>query len=153
MKVIQKKNIKDQFIAGEEVDFLNLNPLNKAITDYYLPRWDVSPLKSSLLKQFGTLKNLYLYLKATYEEDGKTVSSLTLCFDLFDDWEREDESLGRIRINKEEIGRHIENYFKSIGYNGTVCINSQEISSFLQRLVKDIPIAEEYFEISNPLNQ
>lgn len=153
MKVIQKKSVKDLFIAREEFDYLTLNPLNKAITDYYLPRWDPSPLKSFLLKQFGTLKNLYLCLKVTCEKDGKTVSSLALCFNLLDDWERDCGHFWGLELDREAIGKCMETYFKSIGYCGTVCTNAVEICSFLQRLVKDVPLADEYFEMSNSLNQ
>lgn len=119
MKVIQKKNIANQFFPGEEVDYLTLSRLNKAITDFYLPRWNVSPLKSLLLKRLCTLKNLYLYLNVTCELDGQTVSSLRLCFDLLNDWEREDERLGRITLNNKVIDECLFDYFKSIGYDKT----------------------------------
>lgn len=150
MKVIQKKDIANHFFPGEEVDYLRLSRLNKAITDFYLPRWGVSPLKSFLLKRLRTLKNLYLYLNVTCEPDGKTVSFLRLCFALLDDWEREDERLGRITLNNEVIDECLVEYFKSIGYDKTVCVTEEEIVVFLQRLTKDISVVAEYFEFSDP---
>lgn len=150
MKVIQKKNIANQFFPGEEVDYLTLSRLNKAITDFYLPRWNVSPLKSLLLKRLCTLKNLYLYLNVTCEPDGQTVSSLRLCFDLLNDWEREDERLGRITLNNKVIDECLFDYFKSIGYDKTVCVTGEDIAGFLRRLAKDIPVTSEYFAFSNP---
>ena len=87
------------------------------------------------------------------EKDGKTVSSLALCFNLLDDWERDCGHFWGLELDRETIGKCIETYFKSIGYCGTVCTNAVEICSFLQRLVKDVPLADEYFEMSNSLNQ
>ena len=75
MKVILKKSVNDRFWGADDYDILALNPMNKALTNYYLPYMSSSPLKSFLLKKLFTFKQIYLYLKVDCEKDSSTMWS------------------------------------------------------------------------------
>ena len=86
MKVLLKKSIEDMNWGGEDYDIITLNPFSKALTDCYLPQWSSSPLKAMLMQRFGTIKQMYLYLKVLCKED--IVQSISLECNLLDDTER-----------------------------------------------------------------
>lgn len=144
MKVRLKKSVDDSLWGGLEVDMLTLNPLSKALTDSYLPRFSPSPLKALLHKELKTFKQMYLYLKVTCEEHTDVVSSMALRIDLIDDGER--LYLGD-KVNWNGVERCLAEYFRSIGYGSIECMTDEDITGFVQRLIQDIPLTGEYFEI------
>ena len=78
MKAILKKSVKDRFWDADDYDMQDLNPMNKTLTNYYLPYLSPSPLKSFLLKKLFTFKQMYLYLKVDCEKDNSAVKSISL---------------------------------------------------------------------------
>lgn len=141
MKVRLKKSVEDYNWGGEDYDILTLNPISRALTNYYLPQWSPSPLKAMLLQRFGTIKQLFLYLRVRCKDD--IVQSISLECSLLDDFER---AYCR-HINWDAIRESLATYFHSIGYAHITCTNEEDILHFIQRMQKDIPLTENYFEI------
>lgn len=150
MKVILKKSVKNRFWHADDYDILDLNPINKALTKYYLPYLPPSPLKSFLLEKLHTFRQMYLYLEVACEENSSVVKSISLECSLLDDVERMYEY---DKVDWYRIRECLTEYFLSIGYPGMRCANDEDIINFIQRLGKDIPLTEEYFEIIDERNE
>ena len=144
MKVVLKKSVKDRFWGADDYDILHLNPMNKALTNYYLPYLSPSPLKSFLLKKLTTFKQMYLYLKVDCEENSPVVKSISLECNLLDDWERTHNDN---KVDRGKIKGCLTEYFLNIGHKSIQCTTDEEIVCFVQRLEKDVPLVKEYFEI------
>ena len=144
MKAILKKSVENRFWGTDDYDILDLNPISKAITNFYLPYLSPSPLKTFLLKRLVTFRQMYLYLRADCEENSPVVKSLSLKCNLLDDVERiyEDNKVDWVKIKE-----CLMEYFQSIGYKSLQCMDNDTIVSFLKRLEQDVPLAKEYFEI------
>ncbi|MDE6216931.1 hypothetical protein [Bacteroides sp.] len=144
MKAILKKSVKDRFWDADDYDMQDLNPMNKTLTNYYLPYLSPSPLKSFLLKKLFTFKQMYLYLKVDCEKDNSAVKSISLECDLLSDWERFCDSS---KVNWTKIRECLAVYFLCLGYPCIRCTNDKDIVNFIQRLEKDVPLAQEYFRV------
>lgn len=144
MKTILKKSVKDRFWDAEDYDILDLNPMNKALTNYYLPYLSPSPLKSFLLKKLTTFKQMYLYLKVDCEENSSVVKSISLECNLLDDWERTHNDN---KVDRGKIKKCLTEYFLSIGYPCIQCTKDKDMVAFIKKLAEEIPLAKEYFEI------
>ena len=144
MKTILKKSVENRFWGTDDYDILDLNPINKAITNYYLPYLSPSPLKTFLLKRLITFRQMYLYLRVDCEKDSPVVKSLSLKCNLLDDVERmyEDHKVDWVKIKE-----CLTEYFQSIGFKSLQCTDDEDILGFLRRLEKDVPLVKEYFEI------
>ena len=114
MKVVLKKSVNDRFWGAEDYDILDLNPINKALTNYYLPYMSPSPLKSFLLKKLLTFKQMYLYLKVDCEENSPVVKSISLECNLLDDMER---MYDNDKVDWGKIRDCLTEYFLNIGPN------------------------------------
>ena len=136
MKVVLKKSVKDRFWGADDYDMLDLNPINKALTNYYLPYMSPSPLKSFLLKKLTTFKQMYLYLKVDCEENSPVVKSIS--------WERTHNDN---KVDRGKIKGCLTEYFLNIGHKSIQCTTDEEIVCFVQRLEKDVPLVKEYFEV------
>ena len=150
MKVVLKKSVKDRFWGADDYDMLDLNPINKALTNYYLPYMSPSPLKSFLLKKLLTFKQMYLYLKVDCEKDSSVVKSISLECDLLDDVER---MYDNDKVDRGKIKECLTEYFLSIGYKSLQCTNDEDIVNFIQRLEKDVPLVKEYFKVLYKYNE
>ena len=150
MKVILKKSVNDRFWGADDYDILALNPMNKALTNYYLPYMSSSPLKSFLLKKLFTFKQIYLYLKVDCEKDSSVVKSISLECDLLDDVER---MYDNDKVDRGKIKECLTEYFLSIGYKSLQCTNDEDIVNFIQRLEKDVPLVKEYFKVLYKYNE
>ena len=144
MKAILKKSVENRFWGTDDYDILDLNPINKAMTNYYLPYLSPSPLKTFLLKRLTTFRQMYLYLKVDCEEDSSVVKSLSLKCNLLDDVERMYDDN---KVDWGKIRECLTEYFLSIGYKSIQCTDNDTIVSFLKRLERDVPLVKEYFEI------
>ena len=144
MKAILKKSVENRFWGTDDYDILDLNPINKAITNYYLPYLSPSPLKAFLLKKLITFRQMYLYLKVDCEENSSIVKSLSLKCNLLDDVERmyEDNKVDWVKIKE-----CLTEYFQSIGYKSLQCTDDDTIVGFLERLEQDVPLVKEYFKV------
>ena len=150
MKVVLKKSVNDRFWGADDYDMLDLNPINKALTNYYLPYMSPSPLKSFLLKKLLTFKQMYLYLKVDCEKDSSVVKSISLECDLLDDVER---MYDNDKVDRGKIKECLTEYFLSIGYKSLQCTNDEDIVNFIQRLEKDVPLVKEYFKVLYKYNE
>ena len=135
MKAILKKSVENRFWGTDDYDILDLNPINKAITSYYLPYLSSSPLKTFLLKRMTTFKQMYLYLKVYCEEDSSVVKSLSLKCNLLDDVERMYDDN---KVDWGKIDECMTKYFQRIGYAEIECTDDEGIVSFLKRLEQDV---------------
>lgn len=144
MKVVLKKSVEDRFWGADDYDILALNPMNKALTNYYLPYMSPSPLKAFLLKKLTTFKQMYLYLKVDCEENSSVVKSISLECNLLDDWERTHNDN---KVDRGKIKKCLTEYFLSIGYKSLQCTDDENIVNFIQRLEKDVPLAKEHFKV------
>lgn len=144
MKAILKKSVENRFGGTDDYDILDLNPINKAITNYYLPYLSPSPLKAFLLKRLTTFKQMYLYLKVECVEGNPVVTSLSLNCNLLDDVERMYDDN---KVDWSKIQGCLTEYFQSIGYAKIECVDDDGIVGFLKRLEQDVPLVKEYFTI------
>ena len=150
MKAILKKSVENRFWGTDDYDILDLNPINKAITNYYLPYLSPSPLKAFLLKRMTTFKQMYLYLKVYCEEDSSVVKSLSLKCNLLDDVERMYDDN---KVDWGKIDECMTKYFQRIGYAEIECTDDEGIVSFLKRLEQDVPLVKEYFKVLYKCNE
>ena len=150
MKAILKKSVENRFWGTDDYDILDLNPINKAITSYYLPYLSSSPLKTFLLKRMTTFKQMYLYLKVYCEEDSSVVKSLSLKCNLLDDVERMYDDN---KVDWGKIDECMTKYFQRIGYAEIECTDDEGIVSFLKRLEQDVPLVKEYFKVLYKYNE
>lgn len=141
MKVLLKKSTEDMNWGGDDYDVITLHPISKALTDCYLPQWSLSPLKAMLMQRFGTIKQMYLFLKVMCEDN--IVKSISIRCNLLNDVERMYEN----KVDWKKVMECLTEYFHSIGFAKIECTKAEEISDFIQRMKKDIPITENYFEI------
>lgn len=141
MRVRLKKNVDDCIWEGDDYDILTLNPMSKALTDHYLPQWSPSPLKAMLMQRLGTIKQMYLYLKVRCKEN--IVQSISLECNLSDDIERAYSN----QVDWSTVTECLTTFFQSIGYTCIKCTGEKDVLLFIQRMKKDIPLTETYFEI------
>ena len=150
MKVLLKKSTEDMNWGGEDYDVLTLNPISKALTDCYLPQWSPSQLKTMLLKRLGTVKQMYLSLKVTCEDNSYVIKSITLQCGLLDDMERmyDDNKVDWLKIRE-----CMTEYFQSIGYAKIECTDDEDIVNLVKRLEQDVPLVKEYFKVLYKYNE
>ena len=141
MKVLLKKSTEDMNWGGDDYDIISLNPISKAMTDCYLPQWSPSPLKAMLLKRLGTVKQMYLSLKAKCTDN--IVIYISLRCNLLDDIER----LYGQEMDMEAVYQCLKQYFHNIGYRNIECTGDEDIICFVKRLELDAPLTKAYFEI------
>ena len=141
MKVLLKKSTEDMNWGGDDYDIISLNPISKAMTDCYLPQWSPSPLKAMLLKRLGTVKQMYLSLKAKCTDN--IVIYISLRCNLLEDIER----LYGQEMDMEAVYQCLKQYFHNIGYKNIECTRDEEIVCFVKRLEQDVPLTKAYFEI------
>lgn len=144
MKVVLKKDVEDEIYVGYDEDQLELNPISRALTRRYLPRFDPSPLKTMFLHRFGTVKDIYLHLKVACEENTHAVKTIALDCNLLDDYER---TYQIDKVDWESVDSCMDEYFQSIGYDKIRCTEDEDIVNFVLRLQKDIPLVKDYLEV------
>ena len=152
-KVFLKRSTEDLCSVCGDYEYVELNEINAALTARFWSQWSPTPLKSMLIKRFGSIRNMYLRLDVACEHNSMIVKSITLKCALRD---ADDRSwiIGCIdELDWEDIQECVEEYFQSIGYDKIECTEDEDIVNFVLRLEKDIPLAKEYFRMLYKYNE
>lgn len=140
MKIVIRKPFRDDYDCDMLQSEQDINPLSFALTKRFL-RKD-GELFKKLLGTFHLVPNIRIILIAE-EGENKEVLSLRLDIDRKDLWMPQKIS------NYQGMLQIMEDYFKQKGLS-TIYPNTQsEMAAFLVWMRKELPIIEEYIQITN----
>ena len=140
MKIVIRKSIRDDYDCDMLQSEQDINPLSYALTKRFLRK--NGELFQKLLGGFHLVPNIRIVLIAD-EGEGKEVLSLRLDIDRKDLWMPQKIS------NHQGMLQIMEDYFKQQGLS-TIHPNTQsEIVEFLKWMKKELPIIDEYIQITN----
>ena len=154
-KVFLKQSTEDMCYVCDDNDYeyAELNDISTALTRRFWSRWSPTPLKSMLIKRFGSIRDMYLKLDVDCERNTMIVKSITLKCALRDGDDRS-WIVGCIdEMDWEAIQECTEEYFQSIGYNKIECTDDEDIANFVERLEQDVPLMKEYFKVLYKCNE
>ena len=136
-----------------DYEYVELNDISTALTQRFWSQWSPTPLKSWLIKHFGSIRNMYLKLDVACEKHSAIVKSIALKCALRDGDDRS-WIIGCIdEMDWESIQECTEEYFQSIGYDRIECTNDEDIVNFVERLEQDVPLVKEYFKVLYKYNE
>lgn len=148
-KVFLKRSTADLCYVCEQSDYeyVELNEISRALTKRFWSQWSPMPLKSALVKRFGSIRNMYLRLEVACEHNSMIVKSIALKCALRDGDDRS-WIVGCIdEMDWESIQKCAEEYFQTIGYDKIECTEDEDIVNFVLRLGNDVPLVREYFRV------
>lgn len=154
-KVFLKQSTADLCYVCDDNDYeyVELNDISTALTRFFWSQWSPTPLKSMLIKRFGSIRNMYLKLDVTCEKHSAIVKSIALKCALRDGDDRS-WIVGCIdEMDWETIQECMEEYFQSIGYDKIECTDDEDIVNFVERLEQDVPLVKEYFKVLYKCNE
>ena len=152
-KVFLKRSTEDLCSVCGDYEYVELNEINAALTAQFWSQWSPTPLKSMLIKRFGSIRNMYLRLDVACEHNSMIVRSISLKCALRD---ADDRSwiIGCIdELDWEAIQECVEEYFQSIGYDKIECTEDEDIVNFILRLKQDVSLVKEYFRVLYKYNE
>ena len=139
-RIVIIKSFRDDYDCDHFQNDEQINRLSHALTKKFLKKDGV--LFQRLLNQFHLVPNIRLVLMAEQNE-AKEVVSLRLCIDRKDLW------MGHEISNLQGMLQIMEGYFIEQGLS-TIHPNTQsEIVEFLKWMRKELPIIDEYIQITN----
>lgn len=139
MKIVIRKSIRDDYDCDMLQSEQDINPLSYALTKKFLRK--NGDLFQKLLGSFLLVPNIRIVLIADEWKD-KEVLRLRLDIDRKDLW------IGHEISNLQGMLQIMEGYFKQQGLS-TIHPNTQsEIVEFLKWMRKELPIIDEYIEIT-----
>ena len=143
-KILLIKSLEDYFDLDYIGGFEQANSLSVAITRTFLPKWGESPLKTLLISRFHHLPSLRLAFEYTFQQRSDILESLALTV-VYGDIDHKHDERGMVDLIL--INDVVKEYFYSIGYLKVDCKGTDEIETFVKRLAKDVPLAEDYFKV------
>ena len=152
-KVFLKRSTEDLCYVCEDYEYVELNEINAALTARFWSQWSPTPLKTMLIKRFGSIRNMYLRLDVACEHSSMIVKSIILKCALRD---ADDRSwiIGCIdELDWEAIQGCVEEYFQSMGYDKIECTEDEDIVNFVLRLEQEIPLVKGYFKVLYKCNE
>ena len=154
-KVFLRQSTADLCYVCDDNDYeyVELNDISTALTQRFWSQWSPTPLKSWLIKRFGSIRNMYLKLDVACEKHSAIVKSIALKCALRDGDDRS-WIIGCIdEMDWKAIQECTEEYFQSIGYNKIECTDDEDIVNFVERLEQDVPLVKEYFKVLYKYNE
>ena len=154
-KVFLKRSTADLCYVCESNDYeyVELNDISTALTQRFWSQWSSTPLKTMLIKRFGSIRNMYLKLDVACERNSMIVKSIALKCALRDGDDRS-WIVGCIdEMDWEAIQECLTEYFQSIGYAKIECTDDEDIVDFVKRLEQDVPLIKEYFKVLYKYNE
>ena len=148
-KVFLRQSTADLCYVCDDNDYeyVELNDISTALTQRFWSQWSPTPLKSMLIKRFGSIRNMYLKLDVACEKHSAIVKSIALKCALRDGDDRS-WIIGCIdEMDWEAIQECLTEYFQSIGYAKIECTDDEDIVNFIERLEQDVPLVKEYFKV------
>lgn len=154
-KVFLKRSTEDLCYVCDynDYEYVELNDISTALTKRFWSQWSPTPLKSMLIRRFGSLRNMYLKLDVACERNSMIVKFISLKCSLRDGDDRS-WIVGCIdEMDWEAIQECAEEYFQSIGFNKIECTEDEDIVNFILRLEQDVPLVKEYFRVLYKYNE
>ena len=152
-KVFLKRSTEDLCSVCGDYEYVELNEINAALTARFWSQWTPTPLKTMLIKRFGSIRNMYLRLDVAWGNNSMIVKAIALKCALRDADARA-WIIGCIdEMGWEAIQECGEENFQSIGYDKIECTEDEDIVNFILRLKQDVPLVKEYFRVLYKYNE
>lgn len=148
-RVLLLQECEDRCMDGAfDTDSYVRSKLNKAFQQRFLPKMELSELRTELCHEFGRIPDLWIGLKPLLKDGTNEVKSIDITVDYSGDRDSLIDDDMRKNYNWTEMEQIVERHFKKMGYRVGSKV-AADVYHFVEKLYEDVPEAKNFFELQS----